>query len=106
MPKAILEFRIPEEQREFDMALKGDSAHFCIEDIGQKIFRPARKHGYDPETGEMLSTLIQRIDDLIEKQDDDSWPVNEYGNRYNATALIGLLEERCWNIIRGYELSI
>ena len=31
--KAKLEFNLPEEQREFDLMLKGLSAHVCLEEI-------------------------------------------------------------------------
>ena len=55
--KAILTFNLPEDQREFDRAVKGDDAHIALYDIGQQVFRPARKHGY-PE--QELQKLLEQ----------------------------------------------
>jgi hypothetical protein len=37
MPKAILEFNLPEENEEFNLAIKGISYHCIIHDIKDKL---------------------------------------------------------------------
>ena len=37
--------------------LKAYSAHICLSEIRQKVFRPARKHGYSDVS---LNTLIEQ----------------------------------------------
>jgi hypothetical protein len=44
--KATLEFDLQEEKRELMKALKGADCYSVLYDIGQELFRPARKHGY------------------------------------------------------------
>lgn len=44
--KAILEFNLPEDQSEFELASKAGKMHSALWDIAQEVFRPARKHGY------------------------------------------------------------
>lgn len=61
--KATLTFTLPEEQEEFDLALKGLAAMSALSDVRDKIFRPARKHGYSNVT----------ISELIAKIGDDAW---------------------------------
>ena len=50
MPKAILEFNLPEEQAEFDLAVAGGKLSSVLEDIRNAI-RSALKHG-DLNAGE------------------------------------------------------
>ncbi len=76
MSKAILSFKLPEEQEEFDTARRGINFSIALERVGNEIFRPARKHGYQ-------DAEIQKI------VDEHEW----------ATALIGLLEERFYEIL-------
>lgn len=79
MPKAALWFNLPEEQSEFCDAQKGTSLKCAIEEIGNRVFRPARKHGYDDET----------IQALIDKNPD-------------AAELVELLEKRFYDILKEY----
>lgn len=58
--KATLTFTLPEEQEEFDLALKGLAAMSALSDVRDQIFRPARKHGYSNVT---ISELIAKIGD-------------------------------------------
>jgi hypothetical protein len=75
--KATLTFTLPEDQDEFNYASKGSAAFFVLAELGNELFRPARKHGYDDV----------QINELIDKIGDD------------AMTLIGLLEERFVNIV-------
>lgn len=61
--KAILEFNLPEEQGEFDLATKAGNMHSALWDIAQEVFRPARKHGYS-------SNIIQELVNRGDIQDD------------------------------------
>jgi len=46
MPKAILEFKLPEEEQEHKDALEGTSWKVAMWDLDQTL-RDAIKHGYD-----------------------------------------------------------
>lgn len=90
MPKAILEFNLPEEQEEFDTAVKAIDYKLALWDIAQDIFRPARKHGYPEE----------RIQKLLLKIDEGTLEDGQ------GTELVALLEEKFYEILRekGIEL--
>jgi len=61
MPKATLEFNLPEERVEFMTALHGQNYESCLCDI-DNICRAVLKHGqYLEET----TKLVERIKDLI-----------------------------------------
>jgi hypothetical protein len=85
--KAKLIFNLPEEKSEFELAQKGVDFAEALSEIKNEVFRPARKHGYS-------SSDIQR---LLEELDNSS--------EGKATELIGLLEERFYQIINNYGLS-
>jgi hypothetical protein len=85
--KAKLIFNLPEEKSEFELAQKGVDFAEALSEIKNEVFRPARKHGYP-------SSDIQR---LLEELDNSS--------EGKATELIGLLEERFYQIINNYGLS-
>lgn len=59
MPKATLIFKLPEEEQEFEIARKAGSYYGAIHDIGNQVFRPARKHGYSDES---IQKLLEEID--------------------------------------------
>ena len=46
MPKAVLEFNLPEETEDFKDAQNGWKYKSQIEEVWQEVFRPYRKHGY------------------------------------------------------------
>lgn len=83
MPKAILEFHLPEEENEFQAAIQGQDCRMALWDIAQEIFRPARKHGYSD----------QRIQELIDKNE-------------KAVELIGLLETRFYVMLEERGINI
>jgi hypothetical protein len=47
--KSQLIFELPEEQEAFDDAVNGTKYKDQIEEIWQRVFRPAYKHGYSHE---------------------------------------------------------
>jgi hypothetical protein len=69
MPHAILRFRLPDEQSEFDAALQGSEAKAVLWDIDQHC-RSVLKHGSpSSETREHLEhirTLIHETPGLVE----------------------------------------
>lgn len=75
---ATIKFKLPEEQDEFDLACRSANMSIAIEQIGNEVFRPARKHGY--------SDVI--IAQLLEK-------CGEAG-----TELIWHLEQKYYEILR------
>ena len=81
--KATLTFTLPEEQEEFNYASKGHAAFVVLAELGNKLFRPARKHGYDNA----------QINELIDKIGDD------------AITLIGLLEDRFVDIVSNSNID-
>lgn len=56
MPKAILEFNLPEEREEHEDALKGSTYKCQLDDVWNKVFRPRHKHGY---SNEVLNKFVQ-----------------------------------------------
>lgn len=77
--KGILEFNLPEEREEFQMASNAVKYSIAIHDIGNEVFRPARKHGY----------ADQELQQLIEKNPD-------------AAEIISLLESKFYEILREH----
>ncbi len=104
--KATLTFNLPEEQEEFKLATKGSEAHGAIHEIGQEVFRPARKHGYPDHK---IQALITRLDDLARKaagyvdSEETSTVMEEYEG---ATELVSLLEQKFYEIINAYNLEL
>lgn len=54
MPKAILEFKLPEEQDDFEAAKQGSAILGSIEDF-RNVLRSA--HKYDSLNGKLVSTM-------------------------------------------------
>jgi len=64
--KAVLEFNLPEEREEFNTANKAGSMSCALFEIRQRMFRPARKHGYPPgEILDLLSSADEKSNDLM-----------------------------------------
>jgi len=65
--KAILEFTLPEETEEYELAMNGAKAAQKLDDVWNHVFRPHYKHGYPDEE---LQTLAEskngrRLIDLL-----------------------------------------
>jgi hypothetical protein len=76
MPIHTITFNLPEENDELNLAIKASAMSVALFDIGQEVFRPARKHGYNN----------QELNDLIEKNPD-------------ASEIISILEKMFYNIL-------
>ena len=97
--KATLTFNLPEEQEEFDTAVKAADYKIALWDIAQDIFRPARKHGYPNEA---VQKVLDKADEVI--------VVTDIGDvKYETGAgseLVSMLEQKFYEILRerGIEL--
>jgi len=105
--RATLSFELPEDQENFDLAVKGADAHLALWEISESIFRPARKHGYPDQN---IQNLLTNLDDLIEKlkttnQLPSNWPTDEYGP-LNASDLIGKLENQFRELLRYRAINL
>lgn len=89
--KASLVFTLPEESSEFETAVKASDMKVALWGIGQEIFRPARKHGYNDH----------RIQQLLELIDDKMGQDNP-----GATELIGMLEQMFYDIINERNIDL
>lgn len=95
--KVKLLFNLPEDQYEYDAAMNGSARGGALHQVGQDLFRPARKHGYpDREISELIEKLdkLARIDAGVAEGDYTSSV--EYSD---ATDLIGLLESLFYRIL-------
>ena len=62
--KAILEFNLPEEQLEFEDAIKGSHNKMLIDDLYDKVFRPHFKYDLpiiEPTLSEAEMRVIEAI---------------------------------------------
>ncbi len=84
MPIATLKFKLPEEQAEFDTAIKALDYKVALWDVSQDIFRAARKHGYS-------DTVIQAA---LESCGED------------GVKLISLLENHFYMILSEYDIDL
>jgi len=78
MPKVTMEFDLPEEKEEFNLAYKGIDYSVALVRVHNELLRPHRKHGY----GEPI------LDDE------------------NAYAIIERLEEKFFSILEDEEVSL
>lgn len=75
--KAILEFDLPTENTEFEMANKASGLYSALWDIRQKLFRPARKHGYEykelqnlsDDSIQIIAALEEMFNTILNEQD-------------------------------------
>lgn len=66
--KAILSFNLPEDKEDFKLAQNGGKLANAIFEMRQRLFRPARKHGY-PEgaISDLLNGLSKKEKDAALK---------------------------------------
>jgi hypothetical protein len=83
--KAILEFNLPEDREDFELANKAASMSCALNDISNLVFRPARKHGYG--NNEKVAKLIEEHPQYAEE-------------------LIGELEQMFFEILRDNEVEL
>ncbi len=66
MSKATLSYTLPEEREEFMAAASALDLLSAIHEIGEEIFRPARKHGYsDAEINRLLEACGDSGTELV-----------------------------------------
>jgi hypothetical protein len=85
--KGILEYDLPDDQDSFLLAQKAWAMNVVLEEITNRIFRPARKHGYPDQD---LSNLLKEIDEI-------------HGDG-GGTKLIEMLEEMFHELMKEYGL--
>jgi hypothetical protein len=90
--KAILEFNLPEEQSEFDLATRAGNMHAALWDIAQEIFRPARKHGYNNQD---IQAALNHTDTVTTPEG--------YGA---GTELISQLEKMFYEILEEHKIDL
>lgn len=66
MPKVTIEFDLDTERERLEQALKSSSYAMALWDIRQKIFRPARDHGYYDDKLKNLSDRDREVIDALE----------------------------------------
>lgn len=81
--KATIEFTLPEEHEEFRDCMQAGKMSAALSEVGNQVFRPHRKHGYNDKT----------LNDLIEKNE-------------GATEIIGLLETKFYEILKEYGVEL
>lgn len=84
MKEVILKFKIEnsDDEAEAVRALRAEKVFNCLWQISQEIFRPARKHGYsDPQIQAALEGS-------------------------NGAHLVGLLEDRFYEILREHDIDV
>lgn len=97
--KATLTFNLPEEQEEFDTAIKASDYKIVLWDIAQEIFRPARKHGY-PDSS------VQKV---LDKADESIVVTDIGGTKYETGAgseLVSMLEQKFYEILRERNIEL
>lgn len=63
MPKAIIEFNLPEENDDYELAVNASKMYCILWDLRQNVFRPARKHGY---SNPVIQAMISRINECCQ----------------------------------------
>jgi hypothetical protein len=96
--KAILEFDLPVEREEFYTAASAPDMKAALYDIGQEVFRPARKHGY----GGTIQRLLEKADTIsTPSMDGYTEDIVEVG-----TELISQLEKLFYEILQRHGVEI
>lgn len=99
--KGILEFDLPVEQEEFQAAVSAPDMKAALYDIGQEVFRPARKHGY-PDA--YLQRLLDKANEVTIATYDDATKGPCDG--CVGTELIGQLEKLFYEILQRHGVEI
>lgn len=97
--KATLTFNLPEERDEFETAVNAGKYRAALWEIGQQVFRPARKHGYSDAR---IQALVDRLD-AVKVPDFDGYTEDDVGA---GTELVAALEKLFYQILQeeGIEL--
>lgn len=92
-----------DDRQDVRRLLSANDMALALSEIRDRIFRPARKHGYPQPR---IAVLVMAIDSLIEAAADTSgWPKDPVtGAPETAGCLIGLLEDEFNSILEEYNL--
>lgn len=106
MSKVTLEFTLPEDREELELSLHGGDYHAALFEVSQRVFRPARKHGY---SNARLQQLVEKLDEAVsltcQNGTATDWPAD--GDvPMNATDLIHLLEKEFYQILDEYGVEL
>lgn len=85
--KASLHFNLPEDNEAFETAVAANHLKAAIWDISQRVFRPARKHGYP---GTKMSKFLNADGELKEE----------------IAEAIGELEELFYDVLDDHNLNL
>ena len=66
MSKAILEFNLPEDRQEFEMANKGAEAHIVLEDLDNWL---RAKYKYEDQTDITIEAVREKMRQLMTERD-------------------------------------
>lgn len=97
--KATLSFNLPEERDEFETAVNAGKYRSALWEVMQRIFRPARKHGY---SNMRIQTLLDTTDS-VKVPSMDGYTEDAVGA---GTELVAELEKLFYEILQeeGIEL--
>ena len=98
MPEVTIKFNLPEEEHELQTALRANALAVIVDEVDNRVFRPARKHGYSDSR---LNDLFNRLNELVEQHAPNDWPTDEYG-KLNATDLVQLLADEFCSLRNEY----
>ena len=96
--KGTLTFNLPEEREEFERAVRADRYHSALFEIGQRVFRPARKYGY----GGTIQQVLDKADSITTPAM-NGYTEDEVGS---GTELISQLEKLFYEILREEGIEI
>ena len=98
MPEVTIKFNLPEEESELHTTLRASAFAAIVDEVTNRLFRPARKHGYPNPA---INGLFCRLNDLVEQYAPDDWPTDEFG-KLDATDLIRFLEDDFYSLRNDY----
>lgn len=104
MKKVTIQFKVEdaEDEQQVRRCMNASAVYGAIHEIGQEVFRPARKHGYSDRS---IQNLICKLDKLA--NEDEGIPADaENPDVKNATDLIRMLEEKFYQILREHEVEL
>lgn len=97
--KATLSFNLPEERDEFETAVNAGKYRSALFEIAQRVFRPARKHGYP----------VGPVQDLLDKADSCTVSLKLGDDDYEVgvgTELISQLEKLFYEILQEEGIEV
>lgn len=94
--KATLTFNLPEDHEEHEDAMNGSKYKYILDEVGNTVFRPARKHGY-PDA--RIQKLMEALDTLSEKYGPEvGLELGEWGTAPGGTELVSMLEDLFYSV--------